>query len=76
MDTIIVNDLINKVRVYQKQQDIDKILKAVEFSKNAHSKQKHCIWIKGCTFKEKKIAIKYRDKRFTVWSDKLPYINK
>ena len=25
---------------------------------------------------EKKIAIKYRDKRFTVCSDKLPYINK
>ena len=39
MNSVIINELIDKVRVYQKQQDIDKILKAVEFSKNAHAKQ-------------------------------------
>ena len=39
MSTVLVKELIDKVRVYQKQQDIDKILKAVEFSKKAHSKQ-------------------------------------
>ena len=39
MNALIINELIDKVRTYQKQQDINKILKAVEFSKNAHSKQ-------------------------------------
>ena len=39
MSTVLVKELIDKVRVYQKKQDIDKILKAVEFSKKAHTKQ-------------------------------------
>ena len=39
MSTLIIKELIDKVQTYQKQHDIDKILKAVEFSKNAHSKQ-------------------------------------
>lgn len=39
MNTVIVKELIHKVQTYQKKPDIDKILKAIEFSKNAHSKQ-------------------------------------
>ena len=39
MNSMIVKDLIDKVKTYQKQQDIDKILKAFDFCKNAHSKQ-------------------------------------
>ena len=37
MNMLIVNELVDRVRTYQKKQDIDKILKAVEFCKNAHS---------------------------------------
>ena len=36
---LIVNELVDRVRTYQKKQDIDKILKAVEFCKKAHSEQ-------------------------------------
>ena len=39
MYSVIVDELIQKARIYQKQQDIEKILKAVDFSKNAHAKQ-------------------------------------
>ena len=39
MHSVIVKELINKVQTYQKKQDIEKILKAIEFSKKAHSKQ-------------------------------------
>ena len=39
MSVLIINELVDKVRTYQKKQDIDKILKALEFSKDAHSKQ-------------------------------------
>ena len=39
MNTLIINELLNKVRIYQSEKDIEKILKALEYSKNAHSKQ-------------------------------------
>jgi len=39
MSEVIVKELINKIQTYQKKSDIDKVLKAIEFSKNAHSEQ-------------------------------------
>ena len=39
MNSVIVNELIDKVKTYQKKQDIEKIIKAFDFCKNAHSKQ-------------------------------------
>ena len=39
MNSIIVKDLVDKVKTYQKKTDIDKILKAFEFCKTALSKQ-------------------------------------
>ena len=35
----VINELIEKARSYQSQDDIDKILKAIEYSKKAHSSQ-------------------------------------
>ncbi|PPR46497.1 MAG: GTP pyrophosphokinase rsh [Alphaproteobacteria bacterium MarineAlpha5_Bin9] len=39
MNEIIVKELVSKLKEYQKKEDIDKILEAIEFSKKAHTKQ-------------------------------------
>jgi GTP pyrophosphokinase len=39
MNDTLINGLIEKVRSYQKEEDVDKVLRAVEFCKKAHLKQ-------------------------------------
>ena len=39
MTATIVKDLIEKAQSYQKKDEIELIKRAIEFSKNAHSKQ-------------------------------------
>ena len=39
MNIDLVNDLINNVKVYQSNKDIDVIQKAIDFAKNAHKEQ-------------------------------------
>ena len=39
MDSTIINDLIEKTQTYQTKEDVKLIKKAIEFSKEAHSKQ-------------------------------------
>lgn len=39
MSNELINDLLDKVKSYQKLEDINKIIKAIEFSQKAHEKQ-------------------------------------